>query len=292
MDKILFILNPIAGGGKAKDLEPIIREKMKSRSEEYKLVVTEKPNDATFFAEKGVEEGYKLIVSVGGDGTLNEIAKAILDTDVSLGMLPGGTGNDMARTLDISLDPNEALDNIFNHEKKTIDVGYVNDELFLNIASTGLDSEVVERAKKYKEKYKGNTAYSISVFETLFKFRKKPMKIIIDGEELDEEIYLVAVGNGKTYGGGFKILPMAKLDDGYFHVCVVKGMFKPLLFVLFPSILFGKHTIFKKYVYIYKAKDVSIRTNSELYLNVDGEISKLPEETNFELSSGRLNIVY
>lgn len=292
MNKILFILNPIAGGGKARELEEMIREEMMERGLDYSLKLTQAPNDATRLAEEGVREGYDLIVAVGGDGTLNEIAKAILGRDVSLGMLPGGTGNDMARTLDLSLDPKEALDNILDHQKKTIDVGYVNGELFLNIASTGLDSAVVEGAKKYKEKYQGSTAYSISMLESLFKFRKKPMKIEIDGQLIEEEIYLVAVGNGKTYGGGFKILPMAKLDDGYFHICVVKKLMKPLLLILFPSILFGKHTIFKRYVSVYKAKEVNIITDAELYLNVDGEISRLPEKTNFKLESGKLNIVY
>ena len=271
MNKILFILNPIAGGGKAKGLEDMIVDEMKNRDIEYSIIKTKKPNDATKIAREGILEGYNLIVAVGGDGTLNEIARAVLGTDVSLGMIPGGTGNDMARTLDMPLDPKEALDNILNHQKKTIDVGYVNGELFLNIASTGLDSAVVEGAKKYKKKYQGSTAYSISMLENLFKFRKKPMKIEVDGELIEEEIYLVAVGNGRTYGGGFKILPMAKLDDGYFHICVVKNVAKPLLLVLFPSILFGKHTLFKKYVSVYQAREVTIKTDSELFLKVDGE---------------------
>lgn len=292
MDKILFILNPVAGGGKAKDLEIIIEEKMKKRNMKYSLKVTNGPGDATVLAQEGLDNGYELIVSVGGDGTLNEIAKAILGTDVSLGILPGGTGNDMARTLDIPLDPREALNNILDHKKKPIDVGYVNGELFLNIASTGLDSAVVEGANKYKEKYQGSTAYSISVLESLFKFRKKPMRINIDGEIIDEEVYLVAVGNGRTYGGGFNILPMAEVDDGYFHVCVVKNMIKPMLLILFPSILFGKHILFKRYVSVYKAKEVTITTDADLYLNVDGEISELPRETNFQLKSKKLNLVY
>lgn len=292
MNKILFILNPIAGGGKAGDLEDMIRTEMEARNIEYSLRKTTASGDATLIAEEGLEDGYDLIVAVGGDGTLNEIARAILGTSASLGIIPGGTGNDMARTLDMPLDPREALKNLLKHQKKTIDVGYVNGELFLNIASTGLDSAVVEGAKAYKEKYQGSTAYSISMLKNLIRFRKKPMKIEIDGETIDEEIYLVAVGNGKTYGGGFKILPMAKLDDGYFHICVVKKLIKPLLLILFPSILFGKHTIFKRYVSIYKAREVTIKTDSELFLNVDGEISRLPEKTSFRLENRKLNIVY
>ena len=154
-----------------------------------------------------------------------------------------------------------------------------------------MDSQIVNTAKKYKDKY-GGMAYIISLFETLFKYKKKHMYIDIDGETIEEEIYLIAVGNGNTYGGGLNILPMAKVDDGELYVCIVKGLNLPKILFLLPSIAFGKHILFKKYVSVYMAKEVNISTDEELYLNVDGEISRLEEETEFKLHKEKLNIIY
>lgn len=292
MKDILFILNPIAGGGLALELEELIHKEMKGKCINYKLKLTEGPRDAIKLAEEGIREGSNIIVAVGGDGTINEIAQILVNTDIPIGIIPGGSGNDLARSLGLPLDPKAALDNILNNEKSKIDIGYVNGELFLNIASTGLDAAVVKGAKKYKVKYKGNMAYTISLIENLIKFKKKEIEIEIDGKVIKEKAYLVAVGNGKTYGGGFNVLPMAELDDGYFHICIVKKATKLALLIVFPSILFSKHTVFKRYVSIYKGKKVKITTKEELYLNVDGELLDLPEETNFEINQRRLNIIY
>lgn len=292
MEKILFILNPVAGGGRAEDLNPIILDVMKDRDLEYRIVNTRNPKDATNFAREAVTSGYSTVIAVGGDGTVNEVALGLMDSDVALGIVPGGTGNDYARTLDISLDPRQALINILDNGKRSVDVGFVNGKLFLNIASIGLDSAVVKGAEKYKEKYQSGTAYSISLIKNLLSFRKKKVEFEIDGLRRSERIYLIAVGNGKTYGGGFKILPMAKVDDGWFYICVVKKAIKPMLLLVFPSILFGKHPFFKRYVDIIKAKEFKVFTDEDMYLNVDGEIYKVENETDFIIQSEKLKISY
>ncbi len=292
MDKILFILNPVAGGGSASKLELIINEEMNLKNIDYEIKLTNGPKDATKLAQKGIAEGYKLIVSIGGDGTINEIAQAIVGKDIALGIIPGGSGNDLARSLGIPFNTKDALNNILNNEIKKLDVGYVNGKSFLNISSAGLDSAVVVDAKKFKKRFKGNMAYTISLLINLIKFKKKKIRITIGEDIFDEDIYLIAVGNGKTYGGGFNVLPMAEFDDGYFHICIVKKAIKPILLIIFPSILFAKHTFFKKYVSIYKSKEVKIETDEKLYLNIDGEIEDLPRETYFNIESNNLNIIY
>ena len=292
MERIFFILNPVAGGGSARDLRPEIKNTMKDFNIDYRIELTKGPKHATDLTKEAVEEGYDTVVAVGGDGTVNEVALGLLDTDVALGLVPGGTGNDYARTLDIPLDIDKAIREILENQARSVDIGFVNGKLFLNIASIGLDAAVVKGAEKYKEKYQSATAYGISLLENLLSFRKKKMILDIDGEIIDEEMYLVAVGNGQTYGGGFKIMPMAKVDDGDFYICTIGKAAKPVILFLFPSILFGKHTLFKKYVNIYRAKKVKVYTKEDLYLNIDGEIYDVPEETVFELASSRLKIRY
>ncbi|NMA85735.1 MAG: diacylglycerol kinase family lipid kinase [Tissierellia bacterium] len=291
MEKTLFIINPVAGGGKAKKLEPSIKKYMENIDLEYDIWLTQKPKDAIELAKSGIIEGYNTIVAVGGDGTVNEVAIGIIESGRgNLGIIPSGTGNDLARTLEIPFELEKALDIIIKGNKKEIDIGLVNNNLFLNIASIGLDSEVVKNTEKIKKRIRSKIAYGVGVINTLLKFRGKKVIIEIDDHLIDRDISLVAVGNGKYYGGGFKILPMAVAEDGYFHVIVVNKASRIKLLVLFPSILFGKHTKFKNMVQVFKAKEIKVITEDKTYLNVDGEIYDIEKETIFTINDEKLPV--
>ncbi|HLR34341.1 MAG TPA: diacylglycerol kinase family protein [Tissierellales bacterium] len=293
MDKILFIVNPIAGGGRAKDYIPIIKEVMKENNKDYNIVNTKAPKEAIALTVEGVKSGYTVIVAVGGDGTINEVAEGLImsKSNSLLAVIPGGTGNDSARTLNVPRNPYEALNLLVKGESKEIDIAFVNDRIFLNIASVGLDSEIVKNAETIKKRVKGKVAYLISVFRTLFIYRNKKVKVQIDDKSLDEDIILLAVANGKYYGGGLKICPDALMGDGYFHVCIVKKIPKLKIFFLFPTMFKGLHTKFEKYVKIHKAKRIKIMTDEDAYLNIDGEIYDISKETMFTIGDRRLQIV-
>mgnify|MGYP000908863069 FL=1 len=291
MDKILFIINPIAGGGKAEKLKPSIKKYMENVGLEYDIQLTKGPKDAIELGKSGIVKGYNTIVAVGGDGTVNEVAIGIIESGKgNLGIIPSGTGNDLARTLEIPFELEKALDIIIEGNKKEIDIGLVNNNLFLNIASIGLDSEVVKNTEKIKKRIRSKIAYGVGVINTLFKFRGKRVILEIDDHLIDRDISLVAVGNGKYYGGGFKILPMAIAEDGYFHVIVVNKASRIKLLVLFPSILFGKHTKFKNMVQVFKAKEIKVITEDKTYLNVDGEIYDIEKETVFTINDEKLPV--
>ena len=291
MDKILFIVNPTAGGGKTQELVPTIEQIMDDTKIEYNIVLTEKPKDAISIAKKGIVKGYETLVAVGGDGTVNEVARGILESgNGKLGILPSGTGNDMARTLNIDFDPVKAIDTIINGNKKNIDVGFVNDRLFLNIASIGFDAETVKNTESVKKKIRSNIAYIIGVLITLFKFKDKKIQLEIDDHSVDKDISLIAVGNGRYYGGGLKILPMAIPDDGNFYICIVNKVAKIKLFFLFPTIFKGKHIKLKKHVETFKAKKIKVVTKDTAYLNVDGEIYDVEKETLFTMGDRKLPV--
>lgn len=291
MDKILFIINPIAGGGRAKRLVPIIDNFMKSIGVDYNIVLTEKSRDGINIAKKGLKKGYKKIVAVGGDGTVNEVALGILEYgEGTLGIIPSGTGNDFARTLNIPFNIEEAIEIIIKGINKKVDVGMVNGDLFLNIASIGFDSVVVKNTEKIKKRLKSGIAYFIGVLITLVGFKDINTRLEIDNMLIDKDIFLVAVGNGKYYGGGLKVLPMARVEDGYFHICVVNKMSKLKLLFLLPTIIKGKHIKFKKHVEIFKAKKVRIFTKNITYLNIDGEVKDIKKETLFTIMDEKLSI--
>ena len=291
MDKILFIINPVAGGGKARGLISLIEAKMKKYKKEYRIQLTTKPEEAIKIAEDNAED-YDVIVAVGGDGTINEVARGLVNKGKGvLGIIPGGTGNDMAKSLGISIDPAMALEHLCNGRRNKIDVGEVNNLTFFNIASIGFDAEVVKNTISIKKIVKSRFAYGISVLYSLFSFKKKRIQINIDGKIVKEDAILVAIGNGKYYGGGMEILPNAKVDDGYLDICVVSKVGKIKLLFLFPSIFKGNHIKYTKYVKVYRGRLIRITAQEGIYLNIDGEINPKVKDIEFNLKDKKLNVI-
>src|SRR5699024_5281601 len=136
-DKWLIIINPTAGGGKARGLQYIIKEKLENHDIDYDMVFTTRPKEGISLAEKS---RHNIVVAVGGDGTINEVAKGLIKRKKGiLGIIPGGTGNDLSRSLDIPLDTVEAIDILINKNTKKLDIGCINQHKFLNVASAGFD---------------------------------------------------------------------------------------------------------------------------------------------------------
>lgn len=291
MEKILFIVNPIAGGGRSNALIPLIEDTMNKYKIEYKIEISEKPELAIRISEENIDK-YNTVVAVGGDGTVNEVAKGIINKGYGvLGIIPGGTGNDMAKSLGIPMDPKEAIKDIIKGHKKMIDIGRVNSSNFLNITSVGFDAEVVLNNLKIRKKIKSHLSYAISVIYTLIDFKNKKVKIDIDGKQINKSIVLLAVGSGKYYGGGMKVLPEAELDDGYLHICLISDISKLKLLLLFPTIFNGHHIKHTKYVKSYLAKSVSIIGEEEMPLNIDGDVT-CAKEVNICLEDKKLSVIY
>lgn len=292
MEKILFVINPTAGGGRTEHLIPTINDIMKTKDIEYDMVKTKKPKDGIKIARESLKKGYKKIVAVGGDGTVNEVAFGILEHGKgTLGIIPSGTGNDLARTLKISFSLEEAINSIINGHEDNIDVGVVNNNLFLNIASIGFDAEVVITTNKIKKRIKSGIAYLIGLFITLFRFKNIEVELEVDQTSKKMNVFLIAVGNGKYYGGGINILPMANVEDSYFHVLVVKGISKFRLLLLLPTIINGTHINQKKHVEVFKAKKIKVKTQKNSYLNIDGDIEDLENEVVFAMYKKKLSVI-
>lgn len=288
---ILFIVNPIAGRDKAKKLIPFIKEKMDKTSIKYDIALTSKPKEATDITIKGLEDGYDSIAAVGGDGTINEVAMGIVQKGYgTLGIIPGGTGNDLARSLDIPLDPEDALYALLNGTKKHIDLGKINGKIFLNVASIGLDAEIVKRTEQIKKFVKGSIAYTISVIITAIVYKSKKLKIELDDETIEMDSLLTAIANGKYYGGGMKICPMALVNDDYFHVVVIKKINKFKFLTLFPLVFSGSHVNLTDIVKVYKSKKVKVKFDKELLLNIDGELIEVEDEVEFIIDNRKIEL--
>lgn len=269
--KGLFIINPVAGKGRGKKTAKHIERFMKEKAMSYDIRFTRCKGDGEVIAKDAIQKGYTKIIAAGGDGTIYETANGMVGSHGVLGIIPCGTGNDLAKSLGISENIEKALNIIFEGYERSIDCGRANGRLFLNVASVGFDAEIVKETEMIKKYIKGPSAYVMGVFKTLLHFHDKEVWIDIDGVEMKKNIMLIAVANGRCYGGGMKIAPEARIDDGYFDICIVNKISKGKLLRLFPTIFSGKHLLVDE-VELLRGKSIKIESREKLILNMDGDI--------------------
>jgi len=290
--KILFIINPVAGKNRKKDIIPIIKNKFKSTDHKYIITQTKDIDDARLITMKYLKQDYEIIVAIGGDGTVREVASGIKEMNKGiLGIIPMGTGNDLARTLNLPLSPSKALDRILDYNIKNINIANVEENKFLNVASIGFDAEIVKNTKIFKGLFKGKLAYTLGVLRTLFIFKPKSVTIKYNDIEKNEKILLVAVANGNYYGGGMMISPNSNIDDNQLDICIIKNISKIKLLFLFPSVYNGKHGKYKKYVEFISVNSLKIHSKEKIFLNIDGDILEKKGLIQFDLYNKNIKVI-
>ncbi|HEY5585625.1 MAG TPA: diacylglycerol kinase family protein [Ruminiclostridium sp.] len=290
--KHIFIINPTAGKGKSLELIPFIEECFKDKVEELAIRVTEYPGHATEIAKEYSVSGKCRIYSIGGDGTVNEVVNGIAGTEATLGVIPTGSGNDFIRSFQSEFDIKDMIVNTINGEERSIDLARVNDKYFINISSIGFDANVGFNADKFKKVpgVSGSMAYLISIIYTVFKKKICNVNIDIDDKKMKVKVLLVAIANGRYYGGGFIPTPDAKLDDGLLDICLVSEMSRFQIINLFPKYKKGLHTHLKQ-VSLFKCKRINIESEEDLCLNIDGEIVTA-QNINFEILENAIKVIF
>jgi len=218
-----FILNPVAGRKKdpsffAKLMDQFCRE----NKIEYVLWKTEAPGHGRILAEEALKKGFQCVVAIGGDGTINEIARGLIGTQVPLGIVPNGSGNGFAREFGIPLDPRQACETLLQSKAISIDVGKINEEHFFNVAGLGFDAQV---GYAYNQAQKGGCRGRLPYFtlgiKEYFSYVPSAMNIILGGKERRLTPFLIAIANCKQYGIGAKIAPKAVVNDGFLNLSIV-----------------------------------------------------------------------
>jgi len=284
-EKWLVILNPAAGSGKAAKDWPVICALLDRHAFNYEWYETERRLHAMVLTRTKIEEGYRKVIVVGGDGTMNEVIngifaqKACPTEEIVLGMITVGTGNDWARMFDIPRDYEGAIDTIRSQKTFIQDAGLVTykrkdktwQRYFVNIAGMGFGARVVERSNKMKEKGKSSPAmYLVNLFTSLIKYRSIRARILIDGEMINKKVFSLNVGIGKYNGGGMIQVPDAIADDGLYSITLIRKMGKLNVIANIKKLYNGKITQHKK-VESYTGKLISIDSPKKLQLETDGE---------------------
>jgi len=296
MNKVHVIVNPLSARGKTEQRWHSIKEVIRHHFKEYKYVFTEKPRQATEIAKELLEDGFDLIIGVGGDGTLNEITNGFfchdthkaINEDASIGIIPSGTGSDFIRFLKIPRDLKKSVELIKNSPSSKIDVGkitFLNEKpsqstrYFMNVADFGLGAEVIQNLSAVPSAERNAFFYYKGLLSTVKSYKSKKVKIIIDdSQEIVGEFLIGAIANGRMFGGGMVIAPQASPFDGYFDLVLIEDMTR--LHVVANSIRLYRGTIEKNpRVSILRAKNIKVYSQDDVRIECDGELgSGLPAE--------------
>lgn len=268
-EKIRFIINPIAGTSAKKELPELIRKNLDPGKYEMEILFTEYAGHATELTKDGIKEGIRYFVATGGDGSVKEIATALVHQNAVLGIIPRGSGNGLARNLGIPLDTAEAVKTINRPHIMTIDSCKAGEEYFFNIAGVGFDGLIAHRFAG--SRHRGFRTYVSTIIRHLLTYRPRKITCTIAGESpVTSKPFLVAFANSKQYGNNFLIAPDAEINDGYLDICQVNSMFELLGIRSILDYLSGK--IYRnRYVTSRKAANITIESKQPLLMHLDGE---------------------
>ncbi len=291
-NNILFIINPISGG-KNKELIPSQIEKYyKKRSQtSIKIVFTRHKNHAFQIAKEALND-YAIIVAIGGDGTINEIGKALINTNVTLGIIPLGSGNGLAFGLNYpKFKKIEAyLEFIQKRSIIKIDTARINDDIFLNIAGFGFDGYISYQFDIQAKR--GLINYTLLSIKSFFSFSPFDLSISINKEKnkIFKNILLVGIANGKEFGNHFTIAPKANFSDQKLELILIK---KPPLFALpkFTYQMRWGNLMNSKYVKYFSINQAQMECNQKQYANIDGEYSDKQKNFSIHLHPSSLSII-
>lgn len=268
------IVNPAAGRGKVKEGLDHLVQVLNAAQISYDMVMTETAGHGVQLAAVAHREGYQGVVAVGGDGTIHEVLNGMIQAGVdklSLGIIPMGTGNDLARTLQIPFDLHEAVQVLKKERKTAVDLGYDRDGCFSIILGIGFPADVMHHTNTVHNFIKGPLAILFSVYRVLSKLRSYKVKIQLDHEWIEEEVMGVFILNTRFTGGGMQIVPTAVHNDGLLDMMILKKMTRWDMIWTIPKVYSGKHLNHPK-VSFYRSKSIEIESAEPMLKVFDGNI--------------------
>ena len=288
-NNICFIINPASGTGRWKGIEESIKKYLEP-SLVPEIYYTEYPGHAKILAAEAAKK-CSIIVAVGGDGIINEVASGMIHTEASIAIIPVGSGNALARHFGIPIEQKKALWCINQMHISTVDTGLVNDKLFLALSGTGFDAEVAEKFAASKKR--GFFSYLYFSAVSYFNYKPSEYEIKIDGSQYHRKAFVISIANSSQFGNNATISPQASVKDGLLDVCIVKPFgFFPGVVLLYR--LFRKTMHHSPYLEIIRGKIIEIRKakeNESLCMHFDGESGGKVSSLHFSVQTKSLKIL-
>ena len=285
---LVFIINPRSGTDRIKAIQSAIDAGIDEAFYTHETQYTQRPQHGTELARIAASRGAYAVIAVGGDGSVTDVAIGLEGSRTALGIIPKGSGNGMARTIGLPLKVAEAIRVINRGNTQKIDVGYVNDKMFVSNAGVGFDALI---SKKFaKSNRRGLLMYSWLVTKYLWLYNEWDWRITIDDKLISERAFLVNVANGQQFGYNFKIAPDASFTDGWLDVTIIRRFPKLLGSSLALRAIWGKITG-SRYVQHYRAKEVSIVHPDLRLMQTDGDAHACNNRLDFRIVPAALEVI-
>lgn len=274
MKKALLVVNPSSGGEQAPKYRQAALEKLETYFDDVEVKETEKAGDARDFAKKAAQEKIDSVFVMGGDGTVNEGISGLAEEEYrpKFGFFPLGTVNDLARALNMPIDPQEAITALDFEQTKPLDIGKINDHYFMNVVAIGSIPEAVGDVSTEDKTKFGKLAYVISGVKKIAQNESYDFEIDVDGESISVESTTLLIGLTNSIGGHENILPEARVDDGLLHLIYLKdsSLFESLKAL--PGLAMGVTESNQSLGYrTFKKAHIALKDGSQLGTNVDGD---------------------
>jgi len=265
--KHLFIINPFSGHKKRQ--KQVVELLKHNPPDSYKIEYTHHAGHAIEIAKEAARKGVAFITAIGGDGTVNEVASGLVGSSSALGIIPTGSGNGFARSLGIPLNLKSAINVLFDEKTKKVDVGVVNDLYFFTTAGVGFDAVISEFFQQ--NHLRGFLPYFYYGLRTFFKYPYPPYRVIFNNEKFDICPLIITIANGREFGNGAIIAPMARYDDGYLELCIL-GRLNFIGGLSALAAMFSGRLEKKKFYTHRSGTNFSIASNEEpIHFHTDGE---------------------
>ena len=288
-EKILFLINPISGTLNKKQLPEIIQKLINKDVFDAEIVITKYKGEATEIVRQKLIDGVRYFVAVGGDGTVNEIAKALINTQATMGIIPVGSGNGLARHLQIPLKPELAIQTINQKNFLAIDYGLINNAPFFCTCGVGFDALIGEKFAQCKGR--GLSNYVKTTIREYFNYEPELYQITIDDERtIERQAFLITFANGSQYGNNAYIAPGADISDGQLDMCILS----PFKLYKAPGIgirLFSKNIDKSSLMHIEKVRKIVLERAEEGVIHFDGEPHRMGKKLEISLVSKGLKVM-
>lgn len=287
--KIFLIINQFAGLCKKRTHEVnALISFLKGNNCEVEFSYTNHPGHATDLAEKAVSSGFELVVAVGGDGTVNEVAQGLIGTTTLMGIIPMGSGNGLARELGISMNILKSAHTLIDGNMEQIDVCRINNQRFLCTSGIGFDAQVADKMSKASTR--GFLRYIQLTIQESIAFKPFKIKMTVDGDLIEKPVFLVTFANARQFGNNAYIAPFASISDGLIDVIVVNP-FNKIWLPVFGIGLFTRIIPKLPFVDYYRAKQIDLEFADTNIFHFDGEPGKLAIPAKIKVDSDKLFVV-
>jgi diacylglycerol kinase (ATP) len=286
--KIRFIINPKSGVHRKEDIPDMVNLLTEKENYDFEIFFTERPKHATELSKEAAAKNYFAVVSVGGDGSANEVAEGIDGTDTALGIIPCGSGNGMARHLKIPMNIELAFRIINRGKIEKIDIIRANEKFCISTIGVGFDAYIAHLFANSSTR--GYATYAKLVLREFYRYQPETYQLTVDGEPVSRECFLLTLANSSQFGNDASIAPFANVQDGIIDISMLKKF--PLYAV--PGLVYKllHKSIYKSSFFsMMKGKNIVLKNNRELKGHIDGEPVLFNSDIHVKIFPGSLNVI-